>query len=212
MNDRKLIDLINAYAEYIDERVLWIRSSRPLAISQLSSGRPIHWLVRLKNWRQVGDALAADARSNPLGPIGLLMLIPIFWYTRRRFHSEIGKLGQEAHRSNYTRFLPTSRAFVLTLSTSLLAGGIVWYFAQRLGNGGVRRRFSLSSLRWAFCRDFAVFSARSGAPLLPLRRPCGRPFRLVAGRGSDFSQQRAVVDDRRTSDHVCDRIVAFVRP
>ncbi len=34
MNERKLIDLINAYAEYIDERVLWIRSSRPLAIAR----------------------------------------------------------------------------------------------------------------------------------------------------------------------------------
>jgi potassium-dependent mechanosensitive channel len=166
MNERKLIDLINAYAEYIDERVLWIRSSRPLAISQLSSGRPIHWLVRLKNWRQVGDALAADARSNPLGPIGLLMLIPIFWYTRRRFHSEIGNLGQEAHRSNYTRFLPTSRAFVLTLSTSALAGGIVWYFAWRLATAAYDVDFPSAVSDGLFAATLLFF------PLDLVRRSC----------------------------------------
>jgi potassium efflux system protein len=132
ITQRRLIELINAYADYIDERVLWIRSSRPLAISQLYSGKPIKWLFRPNNWRQVTDALASDARSNPLGPIGLMLLIPIFWYTRRRFHSEIGKLGQEAHRSNYTRLLPTSRAFLLTISTSALAASIVWYVAWRL--------------------------------------------------------------------------------
>lgn len=132
ITQRRLIELINTYADFIDERVLWIRSSRPLALSELYSGKPLRWLVGLKHWRQVADALASDARSNPLGPIGLVMLIGIFWYTRQRFRLEIGKLGQEAHRSNFTRFLPTSRAFVLTLATSALAAGIVWYVAWRL--------------------------------------------------------------------------------
>ncbi|HUE14370.1 MAG TPA: mechanosensitive ion channel domain-containing protein [Planctomycetaceae bacterium] len=131
---RRLIGMINTYADYVDERVLWIRSSRPLGswMSDLFRGKPIGWLVRPANWQQVAGALASDAQSNPLGPIGLFLLIPIFWYTRNRFRSEIGKLGQEAHRSNYTRFLPTSRAFLLTFFTSALASAILWYVGWRL--------------------------------------------------------------------------------
>ncbi len=155
VTQRRLIELINTYADYIDERVLWIRSSRPFgdlliayfgharqvddlrtddfaALSELFRGKPIRWLVSPKNWRQVTAALTSDARSNPFAPTGLLLLTGLFWYTRRRFGSEIGKLGNDTHRSNFTRFLPTSRAFLLTLVTSATGAGILWYVGWRL--------------------------------------------------------------------------------
>ena len=78
---------------------------------ELYSGKPIRWFLRWKNWKQVVGVLASDVESNPLGPIGLTLLIVVFLYTRRRFHLEIGKLGLDAHCSNYTRFVPTFARF-----------------------------------------------------------------------------------------------------
>ncbi len=129
---RKLIELLNEYAQYIDERVLWIRSSKPLAVSDVFRGRAIAWLVRPSNWAQVISALWTDARANPFAVCAFLQLAAAFWYFRRRFKSEIENLGNDAHRSNFTRFLPTLRAFALTLGTSLAGTGILAFVARRL--------------------------------------------------------------------------------
>ena len=129
---RKLIELLNEYAQYIDERVLWIRSSKPLAASDVFRGRAIAWLVRLSNWGQVISALWTDARANPFAVCAFLQLAAAFWYFRRRFKSEIENLGHDAHHSNFTRFLPTLRAFGLTLGTSLAGTGILAFVARRL--------------------------------------------------------------------------------
>jgi potassium efflux system protein len=191
ITQRRLIELINAYADFIDERVLWIRSSRPLAIADLYSGKPIHWIVWPKNWKQVVDALAADAQSNPLGPIGLLLLIPIFLYTRRRFHSEIGKLGQEAHRSNYTRFLPTSRAFLLTLFTSTLAASIVWYVAWRLATAAYDIDFPSAVSDGLFAATLLFL------PLDLVRRSCRSDGLAAAHFGWSQDAVRMLANDAR---------------
>ena len=93
--EHKLIELIDKYADFIDERVLWIRSSRPLALRDVFRGKPIAWLVSPSNWKQVGDALVSDAKSNPWAPLGFVALAGFFWYMRKRFSREIGKLGHD---------------------------------------------------------------------------------------------------------------------
>jgi potassium-dependent mechanosensitive channel len=173
ITQRRLIQLINAYAQYIDERVLWIRSNRPLGVRELYSGKPLRWFLRWQNWKQVCGVLASDVESNPLGPIGLFLLIVIFLYMRRRFHLEIGKLGHDAHRSNYTRFLPTFRAFLLTLLTSGLGAAIGWYVGWRLGAAAYSIDFPSA------VSDGLVAAALLFFPLDLVRRTC-RPDGLAA--------------------------------
>jgi potassium efflux system protein len=132
LTQRKLIALLSEYAQYIDERVLWIRSSKPLAAGDVFRGRAIEWTVRPSNWMQVASALWSDARGNPFAFCAFLQLAVGFWYVRRRFRREIGNLGHDAHRSNFTRFLPTLRAFGLTLATSLAGAALLAFVARRL--------------------------------------------------------------------------------
>jgi potassium-dependent mechanosensitive channel len=187
----RLIRLINAYAQYIDERVLWIRSSRPLSVRELYSGKPIRWFLRWRNWRQVTGVLVSDVESNPLGPIGLVLLIVVFLYIHRRFHSEIGRLGQEAHRSNYTRFLPTFRAFLLTLMTSGLAASIVWYLGWRLGAAAYTIDFPSA------VADGLIAAVLLFFPLDLVRRSC-RPDGLAAAHfGWSQDTVRALANDAR---------------
>jgi len=171
VTQRRLIELINTYANYIDERVLWIRSSRPLGLSELKRselirGKPFGWLVRPANWKQVTAVLTSDAQSNPFAPTGLLLLTGFFWYTRRRFGSEIGKLGHDAHRSNFTRFLPTTRAFLLTLVTSATGAGILWYVGWRLAAAAYEIDFPSA------VADGLFASALLYLPLEMVRRTC----------------------------------------
>ena len=181
-HQRRLIQLINAYAQYIDERVLWIRSNRPLSVHELYSGKPIRWFLRWKNWKQVAGVLASDVESNPLGPIGLTLLIVVFLYTRRRFHLEIGKLGLECAPLELHPVRAHVPRFLLTLFTSGLGAAIGWYVGWRLGAA-------------AYSIDFpsAVADGLIAATLLFF------PWTSFAGRAVPMASPPPILDGRKTS-------------
>ncbi len=163
---RKLIVLLNEYAQYIDERVLWIRSSRPLSGGDVFRGRAIAWMVRPSNWAQVTSALWSDARANPFAFCAFLQVLAGFWYVRRRFRGEIENLGHDAQRSNFTRYLPTLRAFGLTMSTSLAGAGLLAFIGRRLAVSAYDVDFP-SAVSDGLCATAWLF-----LPLDVVRRTC----------------------------------------
>jgi potassium efflux system protein len=186
---RKLIELLNEYAQYIDERVLWIRSSRPLSAGDVFRGRAIGWLVRPANWRQVASALWSDARANPFAVCAFLQLAAAFWYVRRRFRHEITNLGHDAHRSNFTRFLPTLRAFGLTLGTSLAGAALLAFVARRLSVSAYDIDFP-SAVSEALYATACFF-----LPLDLIRRSCRKDGLAESHFGWSAAAARAVARD-----------------
>jgi potassium efflux system protein len=186
---RKLIELLNEYAQYIDERVLWIRSSKPLAAGDVFRGRAIAWMVQPSNWLAVAAALWSDARSNPLAACAFLQVVAAFWYIRRRFRSEIENLGHDAQSSNFTRFLPTLRAFALTLLTALAGTGLLAFVGRRLSVSAYDVDFpsavadALYATAWLFL------------PLDLIRRTCRRHGLAESHFGWPAEAARAVARD-----------------
>ncbi len=207
---RKLIVLLNEYAQYIDERVLWIRSSKPLAASDVFRGRAIAWLVRPSNWTQVASALWSDSRANPFAFCAFLQLAAGFWYVRRRFRGEIENLGHDAQRSNFTRYLPTLRAFGLTLATSLAGAGLLAFVGRRLAVAAYDVDFP-SAVSDALCAAAWLF-----LPLDVVRRSCCKDglaeshFGWPARRRTGDCTRRLVADGHRLAAHVRFGIVAPV--
>ncbi len=63
---RQLISEAEDYRNFIDERVLWIRSSHPLSISDRGKAwEAALWLLSPSNWRAALSSLVTDARLNP---------------------------------------------------------------------------------------------------------------------------------------------------
>ncbi|HET6324920.1 MAG TPA: mechanosensitive ion channel domain-containing protein [Planctomycetaceae bacterium] len=186
---RKLIVLLNEYAQYIDERVLWIRSSRPLAAGEVFRGRAITWLVRPSNWMQVASALWSDSRANPFAFCAFLQLAAGFWYVRRRFRGEIQNLGHDAQRSNFTRYLPTLRAFGLTLATSLAGTGLLAFVGRRLAVAAYDVDFPSA------VSDALYATAWLYLPLDLIRRTCRRDGLAESHFGWPPAAARAIARD-----------------
>ncbi len=101
--ERDLISEIEAYQQFINERILWVRSAAPLGLIDLQKA----WagLVRMFDvpyWRTVANEMLSDLRENPeLYVVFAGVLIPLFgvqrWLRRRRSH------GRSAYRTNLRR-------------------------------------------------------------------------------------------------------------
>ncbi len=140
----KLIDLDNAerqltqkteeYIKYIDERVLWIRSSAALDPASLHQdvGLAAAWLVQRASWLELTGCLAQDAGKN-LFRVALVAIAFLFLlWGQRRFRSRLNDVGQRAELANCCSLLPTLEAIGLTGALSGLVPGALWYLAWRL--------------------------------------------------------------------------------
>ncbi len=115
----RVADLSEEIADYIDERILWIRSAEPIRTTDIAAaGRAIAWLTSPSEWRQVGATLWAGARSRwPLIILtagGLIALL--VW--RRRLREKIRSFGDEVSRPACDTFRPTLLAALFTILRS----------------------------------------------------------------------------------------------
>jgi potassium efflux system protein len=207
--ERQLIHQIEQYADYIDERVLWIQSNTALRFSDLrlaggvvkSGLSPRGW----EAWGDVSDALYADLQEQPF-PVALaLALLAVWLYAQRRLRIWIEQSGQTASQSAQQRIAPTLQALVATLLVATIWPAVVWYLARRIAspleasdfaqavaaglNDAARWWLPLELLR-QICRTGGLGEAHFGWPpgsLLVLRRHlrwfviAGLPMVFLAG-------------------------------
>ncbi|MCM2374359.1 mechanosensitive ion channel domain-containing protein [Aporhodopirellula aestuarii] len=129
--DQQLIKLVADYENYIDERVLWIRSGRPL-MSDFSFDASDSWLISPAKWVEVGTALLADIQNRYY--LYLLILLPwtVLLVRGRKIRDAIGRFGDTAYRANCRSILPTLKAVFLTALVSGVWPAFCALFAWRL--------------------------------------------------------------------------------
>lgn len=133
VRQRQLLAKSNEYADYCDERILWIRSTTVLDTSHLRQLAPsLLWLVNPNGWREVGAALWSDVLGHPLLTALAALLFIILILVQRPLRTTMNQLGEQAARSNIVSYLPTLRAFLTTGLLSLLWPGLLGYVGLRL--------------------------------------------------------------------------------
>ena len=130
---QKLVDETDAYQDFVDEQVFWIRSASPI------------WDV--PDWPGVGDlqnsfrtaypaallkSLFADFRSNPLLWISAILAIGLLMYARRDAKPTLRDIGDRATAAGIQRFWPTVQATLLTALLSVPALGGLAFLAWRM--------------------------------------------------------------------------------
>ena len=114
--ERALIAQAQAFKEYIDERVLWIRSIRPFSFGQLKYIiEPLIWLAAPQNWVSVGMTFWADMRRLPWLYVSLLLFMGLVIALRFRAAPRLKDLAALAEKSNHTHFMTTLKAFTITV-------------------------------------------------------------------------------------------------
>jgi potassium efflux system protein len=131
--DRQLMNLTTKYAEYVDERVLWIRTGQTFDGNHLASAKPsLTWISNPKQWRPVIDAIQNDFSRRTLTWI-VAAILASFWICFGPMVSGmIRHRGAVAADIGCRDLWPTLQALVCTL---VLASGwpsLIWFLGWRL--------------------------------------------------------------------------------
>lgn len=129
----ELANLVEEYANYIDERVLWIRSTSLLAPRDFRHiGTMTQWLMNAKAWDEAYQTILR-AGIPELGIVGLALLafLPL-WLWGRRLRARIHELGEKAAKRTADRIGDTVRAGVLTLFVAATYPALLWIVARQI--------------------------------------------------------------------------------
>ncbi|MEZ5992778.1 MAG: mechanosensitive ion channel [Planctomycetota bacterium] len=131
--ERAVVAEIDAYRDYVDERVLRIRSAELIGANDLTNGATAFaWLLDPDNLSDVASAIQTDARRHPFefAFTGLLWLavLGVQLYARKR----IRRSADIISKNKAAPFWLTIQAFVGTIVISLPVSLAFWLVAWRL--------------------------------------------------------------------------------
>jgi len=137
--NQQLIDQVRKYQSFIDEHILWIRSTDPFGQSDLSDlWRSTRELLDLSKWQAVPQTLLVDIKEHVyLYAISVFGILAMFFYTktmRQMVHTQ----GVLAKKSNTTSFAPTAKVILLCVMLAapftLLHFMLGWRLSDQAGS------------------------------------------------------------------------------
>lgn len=131
---RQIAEQSQDYANFVDERILWIESTEPV-----HEETPARWresLVRWTNaegWKSIGRVAWGDVKKYPLVYLAVMAAL-LFWYRyHQRMRKRIGEIGRQVRSNPAVPLRRSFEAFFLTVMVSALWPGILFLLAWRLG-------------------------------------------------------------------------------
>ncbi|HYO24429.1 MAG TPA: hypothetical protein VEQ85_05720, partial [Lacipirellulaceae bacterium] len=118
--EAKLIALTEEYADFIAERVLWIRSCKPPAAADLAHA--VHaaaWSLDPHNWRDAGQGVMATIQRRPLQFAAWTLMLAALIGVQGPARRHLRQCGAEAKKRSCTRLRPTVQALGLTALVAL---------------------------------------------------------------------------------------------
>jgi potassium efflux system protein len=131
--EQQMIGKVAEYEAYINERVLWIRSTTPIWRPRLDEAdKAFAWLVDGANWHEVYNTLLHDLDiETPAWAFAALMLLLLLGL-QPRFRGALTVAGEKAARHTTVSFAPTGAALALTALASLPIPLLLWFVGSRL--------------------------------------------------------------------------------
>ncbi len=147
IND-SLDDRTRLFAEYINEHVLWIRSTEPLGLADLRSCLgAIGMLSNPQNWLGVVRQLGTDALRQPIYAGIIVLILLVLFSFQKRLTERRKIICEEGTKSGTLHFMPTLEGTLIALLLSAQWPALLYYVGWRLSASGVP-----DSTAWEFCR------------------------------------------------------------
>ncbi|QDV18784.1 putative MscS family protein.1 precursor [Gimesia panareensis] len=133
--ETQLVKQTEEYADYIQERVFWIKSSPPISFSEAKQiPSSLEWLLSPRHWKQLLSALKDDLIRNPvIYATGLFCFLSLV-YLAYNVRQQLRIINKEIIRSSFRKFGITARVAFLTLFIAVVWPGFIWFFAWRIGS------------------------------------------------------------------------------
>ena len=133
LKESQISNLVTQFREYINERILWIRSNDVL-FSNLQIDDSDMAVVDPTRWSNAGGKILSTIKRRPLAYSISCLLIILLISLKPRMRNEIDRLGQVAAKGTCETFWPTLHALALSLLIAItipmipliLGVGILW--------------------------------------------------------------------------------------
>ncbi len=130
---RRLLELTTKYANYVDERVLWIRTGQAFNSNHFAKAMPsLKWISNAKSWQAVADASWHDFNRRPLPWVIVAVLLLAWLGLHPLLKSRIKQQGAIAAEINCRELWPTLQTISLTLVLAAGWPGLIWFWGWRL--------------------------------------------------------------------------------
>ena len=121
VDQRKAVQQIDVYTDYINEHVLWIRSSSTIGESDIKSlGKAVSWVALPANWQALGGAYVSALRDRVGRFVVVISLFLLSLVLKRKLRISTETAGKKAEVGSCREFWPTAVALINTLIMSAL--------------------------------------------------------------------------------------------
>ena len=158
--EQRYVDLTGTYSQFIQERVLWVRSAAPLwrweyeerrsTRDRLLAGRTTEidlepknevrdlvdasgWLLSPVAWSEALATLGEDAGRAPVAWVLVLLLVAGLALARRPLRKHMSAMVASGASQVSTRYQPLAAATGITVLLALPGPLLVWFLGWRLG-------------------------------------------------------------------------------
>ena len=141
--EREYVNTVREYEDFIDANILWVKSSLPLRLSDLSeSAYALGWLLSIDNWRQVAVVLRADFKNNVSVYLASLLVIVSLIVLHPKVHKAIETFSENVRHVQTDSFLHTFKVLALTVFLAGMWPVILFLLWWRLRAAGPDHDFS----------------------------------------------------------------------
>ena len=129
----KYIDVAKQHAKYIDEHVLWIRSSDPISKVDLDRTRDAFHAVAVTGaWNRLLGGIGTIIRENRMQSAGLFLFLVLGISFCDRIAARLAAIGQRQEVLRAYRFVPTLEAIFLTIALASFWPIVFAFFGWQL--------------------------------------------------------------------------------
>jgi potassium efflux system protein len=131
--ERELVETVQAFSDFIDERILWVRAVEPLRPeTKARLWSSVKWMFGLNNWKELARTLWNDVSANVALYLLIVLLLAGTLVGRRKMSRRLRTIHEEAGHPGCTDYGLTIEALVLTLLMAALIPAFIWVLGRRL--------------------------------------------------------------------------------
>jgi potassium efflux system protein len=164
--EQQIVELTERIADFIDERILWIRSAHPIGITDIpEAANALAWLASPTEWNWLRRATWADARSDLVLIAPALVLLAGLVVLRRWLKRRMRTIAARLASPSTDTFGLSIQATAITLLRTLIWPVVLWSIAAWLARAEASSEFELgralaAGLRRAGIALFVLMLAR----------------------------------------------------
>ena len=135
--EQRLVQRASAYAGFLDEKLLWIPSTEPMALATLQGlGPAALWLIEPSNLSQLALATKEQIVDRPLAMMLLLIGVWLLLRIRRRLYMQLSTSAKAVRDVYADRFTHTLLCAGSTLLLAMPSALVSAFFGSRLAAHG----------------------------------------------------------------------------